>query len=98
MYITRYVKTAYWHPEEGGYYHDGLQLDQAYKVKHGKAAKEIRKIAKRLRQEYGRRWDIYTDDKSFVIATNHYHGEGEEWYIEGKRKVGCHTEGDKMYE
>lgn len=96
MYITQYDKTSFYEPAEGGYYYEGLEFIQSYRVKHGKAQKELDKLYRDLKRNAPKRYRVTRGSRCVCISTGNV-GEGYELHIECRRKIGHLEKGAQTY-
>lgn len=95
MYITCYEKYAIYEPAEGGYYYEGLQMISTRKIRHGKARKELARLAKQHEADGAHRVSLWRN--GLDVAESKYIGDGYEYFIESKRKIGRHAKGWEPY-
>lgn len=96
-YVTLYYLYPIWEPAEGGYYYNGIGVDESYGFQtHKKALKFLRKHRKGCLEEDGMVDGWFDYIKSFgVYNRNGYIGEGYFWQME--RKFGASRSGYQPY-
>lgn len=99
MYISRYEAYPIYEPAEGGYYYWGWQLVESYKVRHGRAKKKLRQIARTLEKEAAvMRGSRFCYTPNMTAMYGRYIGDGTKYVIESRRHIGREERGWRPYE